>query len=120
VAGDDVSVKSFAAIASAIGTALQTLSDAEQMQYIRCMLKNVTFLGAEGTEQRDQLLDSEIAINRVLTGSSPLTIYLLIFHVARYNKFTPFALAAAGAKHAALNAVAKRVAQGIFSKVSDL
>lgn len=88
-----------AKVAEAVQKALSTLSDAEVDAMITGMTSRVTAL-VPGAAPR--LLSERGAMDEVFAGMGPIGIYKLLFEVARYNKFSPFALGGAGSPVAGL------------------
>lgn len=86
---------SFGNVAGAIQEALQSLTDEQVDALLRGLFKRVTWLPGDGVNP-PTLLDSEKNINAAFDELGPSALYRLVFEVAKYNKFTPFALAGAG------------------------
>lgn len=84
----------FDKVAAAIGRALGALSDAQQEKLFVDMMFHVQRIDCTPGIP----LTSSVNINRALSGSSLTVQYKLMYHVARYNKFTPFAGLGAGGK----------------------
>lgn len=99
-------VKNFAIVGAAIQRALSSLSDPDRNALIRSMLKRVTCIppGASAV-----LLDSDAHIDAAFSGLGPTSLYKLLFHVARVNKFTPFAAAADGSVGGPVGEVLRKV-----------
>lgn len=99
-------VKNFAVIGAAIQRSLTSLPDPDRNALIRGMLKRVT---CAPPGMSAVLLDTDQNIDKAFTGLGPTSLYKLLFHVARVNKFTPFAAAADGSVGGPVGEVLRKV-----------
>lgn len=84
----------FSKIASALIAAMETLSDVQQEQLIAGM-----FFHVQRIDCRPSIaLTTPANINKAFSRQSPSTMYELLYHVARFNKFTPFAVLGTGGR----------------------
>ena len=83
----------FAKIAVCFQKALSALSDEVMSAMVRGMFARVSCIPVEGAPFP---LNTDRAVDQALGDCGPLSIYKLMFEVAKFNKFTPFALAAVG------------------------
>ena len=90
---DDVDIKDFSKISTSLQAALSALPDEVMNTMIRGMLSKVTCISCENGPL---VLNCDKNIDIAFEGCGPVALYKLVFEVARFNKFTPFALAGAG------------------------
>ena len=90
---DDVEIKDFSKISQSLQAALSALPDEVMNTMIRGMFSKVTCIDCENGPL---VLNCDKNIDIAFEGCGPTALYKLVFEVARFNKFTPFALAGTG------------------------
>jgi hypothetical protein len=90
----DMSKMDFAKIAGSLTDALGTLPDEQRESLIKGMLAYTQRIDC----QPAIALASNNAIEKAFADESPIAIYELVYQVARYNKFTPFAVLGTGSR----------------------
>lgn len=86
-------IKDFSLVAQSIQRALSSLPDSVMDALMKSMLSRVTCLNCE---DGPLVLNNSHNIDKAFDGLGPVSLYKLIYEVARFNKFTPFVLAGAG------------------------
>lgn len=101
----------FKKVADAIGNALSALSDAQQ----EALINGLLFYAQRVDVTPGIPLSNTSNINKAFAGQSPVAIYTLVYHIARYNKFTPFAVLGTGGQIKGIlgSLVPKAVQKGI-------
>jgi hypothetical protein len=82
----------FSSVAGAITDALTALSDAELESLVKGMTKYANRIDCNPPIQ----LGSNTGVEKAFADHGPIEVYKLLFEIARYNKFSPFALAGGG------------------------
>lgn len=91
-AEDDTPVD-FAKLTACFQKALSALPDETMNALVRGMFARVTCLPLEGSPF---VINTDKNVDAAFEGCGPISMYKLMFEVARFNKFTPFAVAGAG------------------------
>lgn len=85
---------SFSNVGKAIQEAFNLLSDSDMEAFLKGMFAKVIFIPDDAPSIP---LTTTQAIDKALAGGNgPMTVYKLLYEVAKYNKFTPFALLGGG------------------------
>ena len=92
-------ITGFVKVAECLQRALTTLPDSEVSALTRGMLARVTYIPDAG---QPILLNNDRGIDTAFEGLGPISIYKLMYEVARFNKFSPFALAGNGSSTAGI------------------
>lgn len=95
----------FDKLATAMGSVLGELDSKAYDTLLREMFAEVTGTTLKGGAL---LMDSDKNIDLCMEGLPPMAIYRLLYEVARFNKFSPFALAENGSAMSTILSFVKR------------
>lgn len=92
--GDDLSDEAIDALFNGFVTLIKSLKPSDFSALVKELLDSVTYMGEKKTIR---LADSTALERKMIFGQNLMSMYRLVFEVARFNKFLPFALGDIGA-----------------------